>query len=89
MACFFIEYVVEYFVKTVLVDQLSTSRDSDNLPSFVVGLSQTRSLGTGQFLFIGIDEELGTAERHRQFHLAQLYGIPLLYRNSKPIDSVR
>ena len=31
--------------------QQSTGRDSDNPPSFVVGLSQTRPAGTGQFHF--------------------------------------
>ena len=32
-------------------------------------------------IFTGIDEESGTGDRRRQFHLAQLYGIPLLCRN--------
>ena len=32
--------------------QQSTGRDSDNPPSCVVGLSQTRPAGTGQFHFI-------------------------------------
>lgn len=67
----------------------STGRDSDNPPSCVVGLSQTRPAGTGQCHFTGIDEELGMGDRRRQFHLAQLYGILLLCRNSKPRDSAR
>ena len=69
--------------------QQSTGRDSDNPPSCFVGLSQTRPAGTGQFIFAGIDEELGTGDRRRQFHLVQLYGIPLLCRISKQKYSVR
>lgn len=69
--------------------QQSTGRDSDNPPSCVVGLSQTRPAGTGQFHFTGIDEESDTDDRRHQLHLAQLYGIPLLCRNSKQMYSVR
>ena len=52
--------------------QQSTGRDSDNPPSCVVGLSQTRPAGTGQFHFTRIDEESGMDDRRRQFRLAQL-----------------
>lgn len=69
--------------------QQSTGRDSDNMPSFVVGLSQTRPSETGQFHFTGIDEESGMGDQNRQFHLSILHGILLLCRNSKPRDSVR
>ena len=69
--------------------QQSTGRDNDKPPSCVVGLSQTRPAGTGQFHFTGIDGELGKGDRHRQFHFAQLYGIPLLCRISKRTYSVR
>ena len=69
--------------------QQSTGRDSDNPPFFVVGLSQTRPAGTGQFHFIGIDEESGMGDRLHQFHLLILYGILSLCRNPKQKDSVR
>lgn len=69
--------------------QQSRGRDSDNPPSCVAGLSQTRPAGTGQFQFTGIDEESDMGDRRRQFHLSILYGIPLLCRNSRPKDSVR
>lgn len=74
---------------TLHLFQQSTGRDNDNPPSCVVGFSQTRPAGTGQFHFTEIDEELGMDDPLRQFHLAQLYGILLLCRNSKQRDSVR
>ena len=69
--------------------QQSTGRDSDNPSSCAAGLSQTRPAGTGQFHFIGIDEESGMGDLFHQFHLSILHGIPSLCKNSKPMDFVR
>ena len=58
-------------------------------PSCVVGSSQTRPVGTGQFHFKGTDGELGTGDRHHQFHRERLHEILLLCKSSKQKDFVR
>ena len=68
--------------------QQSTGRDSDNPPSCVTGLSQTRPSGTGQFRIIETDVEWDKGDRLRQFHRVILHGILLLCKNSMPRDSV-
>lgn len=69
--------------------QQSTGRDSDNPPSCVAGLSQTRPSGTGQFRIIETDGEWDKSDRLRQFHRVILHGILSLCKNSMPRDSVR